>query len=266
LNFFSIVSARTLVLRASYSSVLVARALIASVTRGEGLSDSVGLSIPDALAGLLGTRHLHVRAAGASVATVRGGDGLSWLEFLVVECAFAFSLRASDLAVLITDASVALNVERLTEPKVLSVVDAFADLVLSDDFAILTEVFLALVRRFPDGASHSQRAERLRHVGSAVRSCRRALKRNVTFHLFADFADARAAVVLGEECLTDVVCVAVVGTFLFRLALRRVAVNFGNASNLCASTLASRFVEVLEFCINFVAGAAILAKVVSFLG
>jgi len=62
------------------------------------------------------------------------------------------------LAVLVANARVALYVEGLAESEVVPVVDAFADLILSLNFSIDASVFLALVRRFPDGAGHSKRA------------------------------------------------------------------------------------------------------------
>ena len=64
----------------------------------------------------------------------------------------------------------------------LPVVDAFADLVLRDDLAVLASVLLALVRRIPDGAGHSDGAESLGSVANRRRR-RLALLRNVALHL-----------------------------------------------------------------------------------
>lgn len=141
---------------------------------------------------------MHVGSTSTSVATIRSRDGLSGLEGLVVESAFTFVLRASDLTVLVANACVAFDVPRLTESEVLSIVDAFADLVLRDDFAVLAFVLLALVGGFPDGAGHSHAAQRSRHRRVAIRGrsgSSLALVIQVTLDLASNFADTVAAVV-----------------------------------------------------------------------
>jgi len=170
-------------------TVLVAHAVVASVAGGKLLTDSVRLSISAAFTDFVGARHLHVGATSASVAPIGGRDRLSWLESLVVEDAFARVVGASDLTVLVANASVAFHIEGLAESKVLSVVDAFADLVLRDDFSVDASVFLAFVRRFPLGAGHADAAESAGHRGVAIRSrSRRRLDLTlgqVAFHLLA---------------------------------------------------------------------------------
>lgn len=101
------------------------------------------------------------------------------------------------MTVLVAHASVALHVERLTKSKVLSVVNAFADLVLRDDLSGFAEVLLALVGGFPDGAGHFHAAEGF-HGSGAIRRrprSRLALVVQVTLNLASDFADAVATVV-----------------------------------------------------------------------
>jgi len=133
----------------------------------------------------------------------------------------------------------------------LSVVDAFADLVLRDDFAVITSVFLAFVRRFPDGAGHTDRAESLGRVANRRRR-RLALLRNVALHLFANFAGAATAVVFRGEGLSHTVRSPIIGTFVVRLALRRIAVYFVNSVNNSAGTIAIRIIHVGETTSGFV--------------
>jgi len=230
------------------------------------LTDFVGLSVSDALAGIVGARHLHgVGIARASVAAIRGRDGLSWLDALVVEGALAWVLGACDLSVLLANASVASHVESLTKRKVLSVVDAFADLVLRDDFAVLASVLLALVRRIPDGARHSDGAESLGSVANRRRR-RLALLRNVTLDLLADFASTAAAVVLRGEGLSDAVGAAIVSALVVRLALFGVAVDSVNSVYDSAGTIAVGRLDVGEPASGLVRGAAILAHATLRLG
>jgi len=141
----------------------------------------------------------------------------------------------------------------------LSVVDAFADLILSDDFAVFALVLLAFVRRFPDGAGNSDAAHRLRR-GGAVRSGRRlALGRDVALDLAADFADALSAVVFGGELVSYVVRPAVVSALVFGLALLGIAVDFEGAVDIPASTITSGTLDVLEPHILFVRRVAVAA-------
>jgi len=133
----------------------------------------------------------------------------------------------------------------------LSVVDAFADLVLRDNFAVVTSVFLALVRRFPDGAGHTDGAESLGGVANRRRR-RLALLRDVALHLFANFAGTATAVVLGGEGLADAVSSAIVGTLVVRLALFRVAVYSVNSVNDSAGTIAIGVIHVGEPTSGFV--------------
>jgi len=184
---------------------------------------------------------------------------------LVVEGAFAFVLRASDHSVLVASAHVALHVERLTQGKVLTVVDAFADLVGGDDFAVGASVLLALVWRLPHGAGHSDRAHRLRRGGAGRDRRRRwlALIRNVAFHLFADFADALAAVVFGGELLADGKAFPVVNALVVRLALRGVAVDFGGSVDEGAGAITVGILDVFESGSGSVSGAAVDALIVA---
>jgi len=229
------------------------------------LADFVGLSVSDALARFVGARHLHVGTARASVAAIRGRDRLSWLEALVVEDALAGILGAGDLSVLLANASVAFHVESLTKREVLSVVDAFADLVLRDDLAVLASVLLALVRRIPDGAGHSDGAESLGSVANRRRR-RLALLRNVALHLLADFASTAAAVVLRGEGLADGVSAAIVSALVVRLALFGVAVDSVNSVDDSAGTKAVGRLDVGEPTSGLVRRAAILTHAALRLG
>jgi len=229
------------------------------------LTDPVFLPISVALAGFFGARHLKVGATCASVAAVGSGNRLSGLKELVVEGAFAFVLRAGDHSVLVAPAHVTLHVERLTQGEVLSVVDAFADLVGGDDFAVGASVLLALVGRLPDGAGHSDGAHGL-GGGSAGRDRRRrrlALIRNVAFHLFADFADALAAVVFGGKLLAHREAFPVVNALVVRLALRSVAVDFGGSVDEGAGAITVGILDVFESGSGSVSGATVHAHIVA---
>jgi len=135
-------------------SVLVADACVTSITGGERLPDSVRLSIPCALAGTAGARHLSVGHTGALVATIGSRDGLSNTVFLVVESASGGTVvvGAADLSSLLTGAKIALSVELLTDLKSLSIVRAALILSLNGwpVGSIDAGVFSAFVGGFPD--------------------------------------------------------------------------------------------------------------------
>jgi len=134
-------------------SVLVADACVTSITGGERLPDSVRLSIPCALAGTAGARHLSVGHTGALVATIGSRDGLSNTVFLVVESASGtVVVGAADLSSLLTGAKIALSVELLTDLKSLSIVRAALILSLNGwpVGSIDAGVFSAFVGGFPD--------------------------------------------------------------------------------------------------------------------